>query len=69
VIATIIACLSKPDGVSRKELLGALTRKFSERDPDQMANTINAQLSRHATSKKNDEKRGKVYYRRRLGRD
>jgi hypothetical protein len=67
VIATIVGCISKDAGASRKEILAALIRKFSERDPEQMANTIGTQLSRHATSKKDDEKRGRVYFRRGKG--
>jgi hypothetical protein len=59
--------MSRETGATAKEILAALTKKFPDRDPAKMANTISTQTSRHATSKKIDEKRGRVYFRRGRG--
>jgi hypothetical protein len=67
VIATIIATISRDRGASKSEILKILTEKFSDREPDSMARTIGIQAPKQCTSKQDEEKRGRVYYRRGRG--
>ncbi len=64
VIATIVKTISRDQGASKNEILTILTKAFPDRLPEQMRATVGVQLSRHSTSKKDDEKRGRVYFRR-----
>lgn len=62
VIATIIETIKRDRGANREEILAVLEKKFPNRKPDSMANTINIQANRNAKKKDRDEKRGLVYY-------
>jgi hypothetical protein len=65
VIETIIATISRERGASADEVLEILKGKFPDRDPDGMRRTIGIQAPKNCTSKQNDEKRGRVFYKRR----
>jgi hypothetical protein len=47
--------------------LEILKGKFPDRDPDGMRRTIGIQAPKNCTSKGDDEKRGRVFYRRGRG--
>jgi hypothetical protein len=67
VIETIIATISGERGASADEVLEILKGKFPDRDPDGMRRTIGIQAPKNCTSKGDDEKRGRVFYRRGRG--
>jgi hypothetical protein len=46
VIGTLHQMLMQPNGVTKKEVLAALTERFPDRDPIGMATTVGIQLSR-----------------------
>jgi hypothetical protein len=64
IIATIIATISRDRGASKNEILKILTDKFPDRAPESMTRTVGIQAPRQCTSKQDEEKRGRVYYRR-----
>jgi hypothetical protein len=65
VIETIIATISRERGASADEVLEILKGKFPDRDPDGMRRTIGIQAPKNCTSKDDDQKRGRVFYKRR----
>ena len=67
VIATIIETISRPTGASMDELITILTKRFPDRKPASMAKTCSIQANANAKSKDRDEKRGLVYFGKRLG--
>jgi hypothetical protein len=56
---TIVGIISRETGASANEILAALTKRFPDREPDKMRNTIGTQVSRHATSKKSMKNAGR----------
>jgi hypothetical protein len=65
VIETIIATISRERGATADEVLEILKGKFPDRDPDGMRRTIGIQAPKNCTSKDDDQKRGRVFYKRR----
>jgi hypothetical protein len=65
VIETIIATISRERGATVDEVLEILKGKFPDRDPDGMRRTIGIQAPKNCTSKDDDQKRGRVFYKRR----
>jgi hypothetical protein len=65
VIEAIIATISRERGASADEVLEILKGKFPDRDPDGMRRTIGIQAPKNCTSKDDDQKRGRVFYKRR----
>jgi len=65
VIATIIEMISRERGASAAEVLAKLVETFPDREADGMHKTVIIQCNRNCTSKEMDEKRGRVYHKRR----
>jgi hypothetical protein len=65
VIATIIEMISRDRGASAAEILAKLVENFPDREEAGMHKTIIIQCNRHCSSKEMDEKRGRVYHKRR----
>jgi len=61
----ISTTIGRDRGASKSEILKILTEKFPDRDPDGMARTIGIQAPKNCTSKEDDEKRGRIFYKRR----
>lgn len=51
LIVKTLEAASEDAPVSKKKILSALTKKFPDRDPDQMARTINTQMGWHLKNK------------------
>jgi hypothetical protein len=64
VIETIIDCISKAKGATADETVAVLVKAFPDREADGMRKTVLIQANKNCTLKEDDEKRGRVYYRR-----
>jgi hypothetical protein len=64
IIATICELMAQPTGVSRAEALEYLIKKYPEREPASMTNTVRINTRQFSTSSAEDEKRGKVFYKK-----
>jgi hypothetical protein len=65
VISVIVETIARKTGATVEKLVAVLVKKFPDRDADGMRATRRTQVSRYATSKDRDEKRGLVYFKRR----
>jgi hypothetical protein len=64
VINTVVETISRPQGASIHEIVAILSRRFADREADKMAATARVQVSKHASRKQRDEKRGLVYFKK-----
>jgi hypothetical protein len=64
VIATVVETISRAQGASIPEIMAVLIKRFPDRAEKGMKATTGIQVSKHCTSKINDDKRGIVYYRK-----
>jgi hypothetical protein len=62
VIASIVEAISGAKGASAEEILAVLTKKFPDRKPEGMLNTIRIQANKNAKSKEKIDGRGLVYF-------
>jgi len=65
VIATLVDCISKEKGATADEIVAVLVKAFPDREEAGMRKTVLIQANRSCTSKEIDEKRGRIYFKRR----
>lgn len=62
IIACIMSMMSRKEGASWAEMLVELERRFPDRESKGMLSTIKIQSKKLCTKKRDDKKRGAVYY-------
>lgn len=62
VIATIAAMLKGKGGASVDEMVAGLVEQFPDRQESGMRNTVRAQITRQKAEKRDDKKRGVVFF-------
>jgi hypothetical protein len=63
IITTITEMIVRKIGASVDEMLAALSKQFPDKNPKGMRSTIITQMGRQGASKRDDDKRGKVYFK------
>jgi hypothetical protein len=62
IIARITSLLANINGITIDEAVADLVREFPERDPAGMKSTVRTQMRRQGAKKRQDEKRGLVFF-------